>query len=227
MRCQNGRGKKKKKQSYNWQQNSQTHNYLNEQPFELLQIAYFYVLLYRVQYALMDDLNLVIQKAQKGDKDAYGQIYNIFYRRIYRYCKFNAKSAQIAQDICQETFLKAWKALPSFRERGGSLQAYLFKIARNLIIDFSRKKKEESLNNYQQIEADGKSLEDEIDKSASLNKIRNALAGLKEDERQIIILRYFEDMTQLEVAKVIGIKEGNLRVKTHRILKKLKEIIYS
>lgn len=173
----------------------------------------------------MDHLSKLITKAQKGDQDAFGQIYNLFYNRIFRYCKFNSKNTSIAQDICQETFLKAWKSLPTFSQKGGSFQAYLFRIARNLIIDLSRKKKEESLENYKETLEIKESIEEKIDNEESINKIKLALKELTHDERQIIILRYFEDLTKLEVAKVMGIREGNLRVKTYRALKKLKLIL--
>lgn len=172
----------------------------------------------------MDDLNLLIKRAQKGDKDAYGQIYNIFYRRIFRFCKFNCPNIQIAEDICQETFLKAWKSLPTFSTKGGSLQAYLFKIARNSIIDHSRKKKILSLTNHEEIEVNAQ-LEEKIDKLDNVDKIQKALNKLKDIERQMIILRYFEDLSQIEVARVMGLREGNVRVKTHRVLRKLKEIL--
>ncbi|HSX18537.1 MAG TPA: RNA polymerase sigma factor [Candidatus Saccharimonadales bacterium] len=169
----------------------------------------------------MDELNELIQKAQKGDQEAYGQIYRIFYRRIFRYCQFNTNNKNAAQDICQETFLKAWKALPKFQKKGGSLQAYLFKIARNLIIDASRKKKEERLENYQNVESDV-DFEEQLERKQNVANVRNVLKTLDDVEKQIIVLRYFEDLSQREVATVIGIKEGNLRVRTHRILKKLK-----
>jgi RNA polymerase sigma-70 factor (ECF subfamily) len=177
-----------------------------------------------IKYALMDDLSQLIERAQEGDKDAYGQIYTLFYKRIFRFCKFNTRDGNIAQDICQETFLKAWKALPNFSQKGGSLQAFLFKIARNLIIDLSRKKKEVALENYDR--ADPKQdLGERIEKQEDVERVRSALSWLEEEDRQIIVLRYFEDMTTYEVAKIVGIREGNLRVRTHRILKKLKEIM--
>lgn len=172
----------------------------------------------------MEDLANLITEAQKGGKDAYGKIYELFYRRIFRYCSINTRKVEIAQDICQETFLKAWKALPQFSQKGGSFQAYLFKIARNLIIDLSRKHKEESLENYQGIETN-EHFEEKIEKVEDTKRVQRALSHLDDLERQIIILHYFEDMTGREVAQVVGIKEGNLRVKTHRVLEKLKEIL--
>ena len=171
----------------------------------------------------MDELSKLIERAQKGDRDAFGQIYNLFYRRIYRYCKFNL--AGEAQDICQETFLRAYKSLGKFSEkRGGSFQAYLFAIARNLIIDYRRKKKDVLLKEYQDI-GEEDDLDERIDKKRENQKLKEAIAKLAETDRQIVVLRYFEEMTTYEVAKAVGMREGALRVRLHRTLKKLKEII--
>lgn len=172
----------------------------------------------------MDDLADLITRAQKGEKDAFGQIYELFHKRIYRYCLFNTQKRETAQDLCQETFFRAWKSLSSFSQKGGSLQAYLFRIARNLIIDLSRKKKELPLENYDRID-DRQIPEEDLEKQDDIKKVRDALSKLKDKERQIVILRYFEEMTTAEVASVVGLREGALRVRTHRILKKLKEQI--
>lgn len=173
----------------------------------------------------MDDLNLLTLKAQKGDKEAFGKIYVYFYKRIYRYCYFNLKAAEAAEDITQETFIKAWKSLPTFRiKKGGSLQAYLFRIARNLIIDLSRKKKEVTLDSIGEIEKE-EDFEELIDKKTDTEKVRKALAKLDDLEKQIVLLRFFEDLSFTEVSKVTGVAEGNLRVKVHRTLKKLKDIL--
>lgn len=173
----------------------------------------------------MDDLSKLITEAQKGDKDAFGEIYNIFYQRIYRFCRFSLKRTEAAEDVCQETFVKAWSSLPSFSQyKGGSYQAYLFKIARNLIIDLSRKKKEFALEEYTFIE-DKEDLSEQFDKKQEKQKLKEALNKLTKIERQIIILRYFEELTTAEVARAAGLREGALRVRIHRILIKLEGII--
>ncbi len=178
-----------------------------------------------VQCVSMENLSDLVIKAQKGDREAFSKLYNEYYKKIYRYCVINIFRTELAQDICQETFIKAWKSLHSFSlEKGGTFQAYLFKIARNLIIDLSRKKKEFSLASYVDIET-YEHFEEKLDRENDIEKVKIALAKLEEKDRQIIILRYFEDLQHNEVAKIIGIKEGALRVRTIRVLQKLKHII--
>lgn len=171
----------------------------------------------------MDELDNLVKLAQKGDKNAFGTIYNLFYRKIYRYCMYNLNNQELAQDICQETFLKAWKSLPTFSQTStGTLQAYLFRIAKNLIIDNSRKKKTESLELHQNLQSENH-FEEVIDTKNNIQKLNKAIATLPEKEKQIIILHYFEQLHGAEIAKIVGIREGALRVRTHRIIIKLKE----
>lgn len=167
----------------------------------------------------------LIQRAKSGDKDAFGKLYKHYFPRLYRYCKANIYKDELAADICQEAFLKAWKALPSFTlKEGGTFQAFIYRIARNLIIDLSRKKKEFSLAFYENIETDD-DLIGKIERTENIDKVKRMLSKLPEKERQILLLRYFEEMSHKETAKVIGIREGALRVRTTRLLKKLKEMI--
>ena len=167
----------------------------------------------------------IVLKAQKGDKNAFEELYKYFYKKIYRYCGFNLKRHDVAQDLCQETFLRAWRFLPSFcPQNGGTFQAFLFKIARNLIIDFVRRKKDVSIEEAENI-ASKEDLEEEFDKKVNAEKLKKALLQLEDLDRQIILLRYFEEMASCEVAKIIGIRDGALRVRTHRVLKKLKDIL--
>ena len=173
----------------------------------------------------MENLPEIVQKAKEGDKEAFGKLYNEYYGKIYRYCMINIYKSELAQDLCQETFIRAWKSLPSFTlDKGGTFQAYIFRIARNLIIDLSRKKKEFSLAEYVEIEVH-ENFEEQLDKENEVEKLKRAIAKLEDIDRQIIILRYFEEMGHSEVAKIIGINEGALRVRTARLLKKMKEII--
>ncbi len=173
----------------------------------------------------MDNEAELIKKAKAGDKDAFGVLYKHYFPRLYRYCKANIYKDELAADICQETFLKAWKALPAFTLKiGGTFQAFIYRIARNIIIDLSRKKKEFSLTFYQDIETDD-DLVGKFERTENIDKVKRVLSKLSEKDRQILILRYFEDMSHKETAKVIGIREGALRVRTTRLLKKIKELI--
>lgn len=171
----------------------------------------------------MEDKELV-KRAQKGDKEAFGSIYKKYFQKVYRYCKFNVTHDELAKDISQETFVKAYKKIESFKMDGQwSIQAYLFAIARNLIIDNSRKKKEANIDELENL-VDATDLINDFDRRENVKKVQNVLSKLDETDRQIVILRYFEELPSQEVAKILGIKDGALRVRTFRIMQKIKEI---
>lgn len=173
----------------------------------------------------MENLDQLLHKACKGDKDAFGKIYKIYFSKIYRYCRINLRSETEAQDVVQETFLKAWRSISSFSVYdGGSIQAFLFRIARNNIIDLSRKKRELSLEAALEV-ASSDDFEDELDKKGDIEMVQAALSKLKEEDKQIVVLKFFEEMPSVEIAQVMNVNEGAVRVRLHRALKKLKEIM--
>lgn len=174
----------------------------------------------------MDDKDL-IAKAQKGDKAAFGLLYQKYFQKIYRYCKFNTKNDEVAKDICQESFVKAYKKIKDFSTDGNwSMQAFLFAIARNLIIDISRRKKEANIDEYENLESD-ENLYDDIERQDNIRKIRNVLSRLDDIDRQIVVLRYFEELPTNEVAKILRIKDGALRVRSFRVMQKIKDLFES
>ncbi|MBI2601339.1 sigma-70 family RNA polymerase sigma factor [Candidatus Daviesbacteria bacterium] len=172
------------------------------------------------------DIRKLINQAQKGDKDAFGQIYKLYLKKIYRFVYFSVRNKELAEDLTQTTFYKAWISLPKFSVEEGTIQAFLFTIARHLIIDESRKKKEISATSFgegfEQFLSDDPGPEELAFKQEIKDFVWHALRKLKTSERNIIVLRFFEELEYSEIAQIIGKKEGAIRVMIHRILLKLK-----
>lgn len=171
----------------------------------------------------MEDKDL-IKRAQEGSKEAFGDLYKKYFQKVYRYCRFNTVHDELAKDICQESFLKAYKKLKDFKTDGvWSFQSYLFTIARNLIIDASRKKRDINIDEFENLESN-ENLYENVEKKEIIKKVRLSISKLDEIERQIVLLRFFEELPSLEVAKILNMTGGALRVRTHRIMQKLKDI---
>ncbi len=173
------------------------------------------------------DLKKLIDQAKNGDEEAFGKIYNLFLTKIYRYTYFSVRNRELAEDITQEAFLKCWGALSSFSAKKGSFSSFLFAIARNLIVDYSRKKKQISLEvvkDYQLL--DTKNVDEDIIREEENKILAKALSKLEEKEKNILVLRYFEDLSFADIGRIVGKKEATVRVALHRILKFVKtEII--
>ena len=124
----------------------------------------------------------------------------------------------------QEPFLKTWQYLEKW-EVVQNIRAFLYRIANNLIIDYSRKKKEESLDlmieddNF--VEPTGSDHKD-IEKAIAIKEVREEIEGLPEDYKQVLIMRYVDDLDPKEIAEILDIDANNVSVKIHRGLMMLK-----
>lgn len=173
---------------------------------------------------MASELKKLIERAQLGNKDAFGRIYELFFSKIYRFIYFSLGDKELSEDLAQNTFLRCWRSLQSFSDTKGSFQAFLFTIARNILIDWYRKKKEVSLEKVED-PASLENIESEAVKKEEKEIVWNALLRLKEFEKQVVILRYFEELSFADIAKIVGKKETAVRVKLHRTLKKMKHYL--
>ncbi len=169
-----------------------------------------------------EEVEKLVLSAKKGCKTAYGKIYEIYIKKIYRYVYFMVYSKELAEDITQNAFIKAWISLPGFDQKRGTFQSYLYAIARNLVFDFQRKRKEISLEVIADILPSNEDLEEIVNQSMVKEITQKALSTLEDEEKEIVVLRYFEEMSYAEIGKILGKGEGAVRVRLHRILKKLK-----
>ncbi len=173
----------------------------------------------------MEDLKLLVDQAKKNNSEAIAKIYRQFYKRIYQYCHFNLYHTQDAHDVSQEIFLKFWKALPRFSwQKGGSIQAFFYRIARNTIIDFNKKRKEISLEDIPEIPVPDMLLEKAV-KADNAQQLHAALDKLDGTEKKILILRYFHNLSYKELSNKIKVREGTIRIKTYRSLQKLRKTL--
>ena len=160
-------------------------------------------------------------------KKIFSKIYDKNINSIYRFVFFKVNSEEVAQDLCSETFLRAWK---SYQEKGDSiknLRAFLYQIARNLIIDHYREK-----DRTQFISSESVPLLDPSpgpEESALLRSdfetVKTELSNLRDNYQSVIILRYVEGLTMPELAKAMKRSEGTTRVLLHRAMSALKQRI--
>jgi RNA polymerase sigma-70 factor (ECF subfamily) len=170
------------------------------------------------------DSKLVIQAA-KGDKDAFGSLYERYLDEIYRYVYFRVFNHQEAEDLTETVFLKAWEALPKNRKRIKNFRAWIYRIAHNLVIDDIRKKRPEILEDESVVHLEQLGIESELEEKQESQALIQALAHLDHKYRQIIVLRFFSQISHAEVAQILDIDEGHVRVLQYRGLKRLRQLM--
>lgn len=169
----------------------------------------------------------MVEEKDNNLNEYFGESYEEFSDAIFRYCYFQTGKREKALDLTQDTFIKTWEYLSSGKEVE-NLRAFLYKVARNLIIDYRRKKKSESLDLLRESGFDVTSKEGELeiredafDTEVALEKIEE----LSSKYREVIILRYIEDMSVKEIASTLGESENNISVRIYRGVEKLKKIL--
>jgi len=156
--------------------------------------------------------------------ESFEDAYSAHSGAIYRFLFWRTKDAHLSEDLTSTTFQKAWVSRRSFK--GGSKQAWLYRIARNTLFDYWRKNKELVYDNVAELETDETLSTPEIlDKQLELDKLQAALEKLPSDMRNVVQLRFIEGLSSREVAKRLGIKDGNVRIIQYRALKKLREYL--
>ena len=166
-----------------------------------------------------------IQAAQK-EPALFRPLYDRYYEPIFRYIYKRILNEDITADICSQVFLKAMQRLGDYTFKGVPFSAWLFRIASNEVAQYYRnthKARVVSLEDYNL-----STILDEID-ADSLAPYRNVLIAsleeLREVDLEILELRYFEQRPFREVADILGITEANAKVRTYRVLERLKNIM--
>jgi len=169
----------------------------------------------------------IFSKLQRKDKEAFIQVYELYADDIFRFIYFKVGDSEEAKDLASATFLKAWNYIQTRSLKSNStLRALFYTIARNLVIDHYRAKKENvSLDEAIGLEADNNESIQKIDLDSSLAKVREQLPKLKSEYREVIILRFVEELDLDEISAITGKTKANVRVISHRALRALKELL--
>jgi len=163
----------------------------------------------------------------RGKRKKFSKIYDENIDKIYRFIFLKVSSEDIAQDLCSETFLKGWQAYNKNNSNIENPSAFLYRIARNLIVDHYRQK---GRTNFVSLDAvpiadPNPSIEEKAAFNSDLGQIKSSLANLKEEYQNVIIWHYLEDFPITKVAQMMDKTEGATRVTLHRALNALKDEI--
>jgi RNA polymerase sigma-70 factor (ECF subfamily) len=171
------------------------------------------------------DESELIEIAQGGEADAFGELYRRYAKIVFRFIYANLNDRFDAEDLTEEVFLRAWRSLSNYRQKGVPFLAYLFKIARNVLIDFYRR----AGRSGGHMSIEDKQITDfnpDPGETAILNiehqEIRNTLTELREDYRTVLVLRFLSGLSPEETGAVMGRTPGAVRILQHRALSALR-----
>jgi len=159
--------------------------------------------------------------AQK-DLDAYSELYRTYYDRILRFAFYKVPTKEVAEDVAEEVFTRALEYL--MERRIANFNAFAYQVTRNVIADFYRKNPQNVGIEYaDQAHLPGfEKILEEADVQIEITRLKAHIDRLKPEHKEVVVLRYLDDLTVNEVADIIGRTPGHVRVIAHRAIKTLK-----
>ena len=169
---------------------------------------------------------VVFLKLKSGNTEAYGYFYSKYVKKVYSFVLFKVSNKEVAEDLTQDIFLKTWQHIVDKKELK-SFQAFIFRVARNTIIDYYRQsnKKTIDINNIPEIEDLKVNISKSLDKSIGITKLLYNIYKLKPEYQEVLLLHYVQDLSIDDIGEILQKKKNNVRVIIHRALNKLKEEI--
>ena len=162
----------------------------------------------------LDDeaLERLVREAKGGDPWAFGKIFDEYHEPVYRFIASRVNRPSDAEDLTQLVFVKALEALPRYEQRGVPFGGWLFRLARNTIIDHARTRHEHAkLDAAADRAADEAGPDEVVALRHDLDAVARAMAELTEEQREAIELRFFAGLTAREAAEAMGKQEGTVR----------------
>lgn len=170
-------------------------------------------------------LKSLISKAKQGEAAAFGEIYGLYFQRIYKFIFYRVSHKEIAEDLAEEVFLKAYAKMASIIEEG-AFEGWLYQIARNKVIDHYREKKITiALEDVEHILEYESNVIDTISLGQDQKIALELLPHLTKEQQSVIKLKFFENLENSEIAGMLKKTEGAIRVIQHRAIIRLQELI--
>lgn len=180
----------------------------------------------------LNDKILYLRLTEK-DKEAFVETYDLYFDQIYRFIYFKVSQKEEAEDLTSAVFLKTWgyvqdKSIKDYK----TLKSLLYKVARNLVIDYYRKKSAsadqvslDDVNNNMDLPDKNQDIHKKLELANDYSNLEKRLFELKDEYREVIVMRYVNEMSMGEIAKALDKSSGSVRVTLYRALKALRSIV--
>jgi RNA polymerase sigma-70 factor (ECF subfamily) len=172
-----------------------------------------------------NDIQNLVKACQDGDKPSFGPLYDHFVDRIYRYVYFKVHKDEV-EDLTEIIFVKVWENIQRYTPGKTLFSSWIFRIAHNVVVDHYRTRRtvSELVDEYRDEHRQHQPLH-VTERKLNAELLRGALADLKDEYQQVLILRFMNHCTNAEMAEILGKSEVGLRVLQHRALKALRKVL--
>ncbi|MET0513542.1 MAG: sigma-70 family RNA polymerase sigma factor [Thermoleophilaceae bacterium] len=160
-----------------------------------------------------------------ADTELFAALYERTFPRVYAYVASLLRDRSAAEDVTAQAFERAYRKRSSYRARRGSMEAWLFGIARNAALDELRRRKRSAALVADPADTGATAPEDAVETALRRAAVRVALAGIDPRERELVALKFHAGLDNAEIAAVLGVSVSNAGTQLHRAMTKLREAV--
>jgi len=178
------------------------------------------------QKSKLEDEEMLVEQA-RTDTEAFNKLYEFYFPKIYGFILKRVGHKQTAEDIMSTTFMNVFTKLDQYSPEKGSFNSWIFKIASNNLIDHYRKsgkRQETDIEEFFHLESEDQKPDEYTENQLDRVRIEKALRKLPEKYAKLIQLKYFGQLTNIEIAEILEITPNSAGVKIHRAVKKFDSI---
>jgi RNA polymerase sigma-70 factor (ECF subfamily) len=163
----------------------------------------------------VQDEESLVRRAQQNDQEAFAQLYEEYFDRIYRYITLKIGDAVEAEDLTQQVFLNSLRSISSFRWKGRPFSAWLYRIAHNQVVDHLRKKRRSDVPLEETLVGGGDDPQRDAERRLDIEQVLAAAQKLTDAQREVISLRFTSELSIAQVAEIMGKSQGAVKALQH------------
>ena len=173
----------------------------------------------------MQDEESLVRRAQHRDQEAFAQLYEEHFDKIYRYVTLKIGNETEAEDMTQQVFLNALQSISSFKWKGVPFSAWLFRIAHNQVVDYFRSKKRTTVPLDESLVSSSDNPQSATERKLDIEQLILATKQLTEAQREVISLRFAGELSIAQVAKAMGKSQGAVKALQHSAIVALRKTL--
>ena len=173
----------------------------------------------------MQDEKELVERARHRDQEAFAQLYEKHFDKIYRYVRLKIGNETEAEDMTQQVFLNALQSISSFKWKGVPFSSWLFRIAHNQVVDYFRKNKSTTVPLDESLVSSSDNPQSATERKLDIEQLILATKQLTEAQREVISLRFAGELPIAQVAKAMGKSQGAVKALQHSAVVALRKIL--
>jgi len=178
----------------------------------------------RPSSGMREDEREAVEACQRGEREAFDRLVERFQRDVYRLCYRYLNNHEDANDVAQEVFLKAYRAIRRFRG-DSSFSTWLYRIAVNTCLNFRSARKPEPQELPEALADPSLGVAASLESEERARRVRDAIRRLPEKQRVTLILKVYHDLTHEEVARILGSTVGTVKANLFHALGNLRKLV--